>query len=301
MTSHTIVGAGATARATALLLAGSGDRVRMVSRSGNGPDHPLVERIALDANDADRLTEAAEGSATLFNAAMPPYHTWPETIPPLFGAILEAARRTGANYVMLGNLYGYGPPEGTLTEDHPLDATGPKGRVRARMWREALDSGVPVTEVRAGQFYGPGAYSIFNMMVVPKVLAGRLALVPAEFDVPHAFTAIGDAAAALVAVSRDERAFGRAWHAPVGNVPVRELATTLADLAGAPRPRLETMSDRELTLLALSDPFWEELWETSYMSHRPFTVDSTRIEETFGVKPTVPGQVLAETLSDGGR
>ncbi|MGI5163869.1 NAD-dependent epimerase [Spirillospora sp. CA-253888] len=300
MTFHVIIGRGGTASATALLLADSGDRVRMVSRSGGGPAHPLVETVALDASDADRLTEAARGAATVFNAAMPAYHTWPETVPPLFGAILTAVRRTGANYVMLGNHYGYAPTGGVpLTEDHPLTATGPKGEVRARMWREALDSGAPVTEVRAGQFYGAGATSVFTLMVQPKVLAGRLALVPAALDAPHAYSAVGDTAAALVAVARDERAWGRAWHAPVTNITTRELASRLAGLAGAPEPRLETMSDRELTVLGLTDPFWNELWETGHMSHRPFTVDASRLEETFGVKATAPDEVLAATLSAG--
>ncbi|WP_231500363.1 NAD-dependent epimerase/dehydratase family protein [Saccharothrix sp. NRRL B-16314] len=180
MPFHVIIGHGATARATAELLTGAGDEVRMISRSGAGPEHPLIERVALDANDADELTGLAEGATTLMNCAMPAYHTWPQTVPPLFGSVLSAAERTGAVYVMLGNLYAYGPVDEPLTEEHPLAATGPKGKVRARMWEEAKaahDEGrVRVTEVRAGQFIGPGAFSIFTTMIVPKVLTGRLAL-----------------------------------------------------------------------------------------------------------------------------
>ncbi|MFD0688888.1 NAD-dependent epimerase [Actinomadura fibrosa] len=301
MPFHVVIGRGATATATARILAGAGDRVRMVSRGGGGPDHPLIERTALDATDTDALSRAAEGAATLFNAAMPAYHTWPETVPPLFGSILTAAERSGAGYVMLGNLYGYGPVDGPLTEDAPLTATGPKGRVRAEMWlraKEAHDAGrVRATEVRAGQFLGAGAYSLFSLVVQPKVLAGQLALVPAALDVPHGYSAIGDTARALVAVSRDDRAWGRPWHAPAINVPLREVATRLAELAGAPAPRLETMTDRELTLLGLGDPFWNELFETYHMSHRPFTVDSSRLETTFGVTASPLDTVLKEILA----
>ncbi|GAB3876340.1 hypothetical protein GCM10029964_022900 [Kibdelosporangium lantanae] len=128
MPFHVIIGHGATARATADLLTRTGDRVRMVSRSGGGPEHPLVERIGFDANDADRLTGLTEGASTLINCAMPAYHTWPQTVPPLFGAILSAAERTGADYVMLGNLYGYGPVDGPLTEDHPWPRPDPRAR-----------------------------------------------------------------------------------------------------------------------------------------------------------------------------
>lgn len=300
MPIHVIIGRGATARATAALLTDAGDQVRMVSRAGDGPEHPLIDRIALDANETDRLAELTTGADTLINCAMPAYHTWPRTAPPLFRSILSAAERTGATYVMLGNLYGYGPVDGPLTEDHPLAATGPKGEVRARMWREAKaahDAGrVRATEVRAGQFIGPGAFSTFTTMVQPKVLAGRLALVPGTLDTPHSYTAIGDAARALVAVARDERGLGQAWHAPVIIRSVRELATRLAELAGAPTPRLAELTDRELTLLGATAPLWDELWETHYMSHRPFVVDATRIETTFGLAATPLDEVLAAAL-----
>lgn len=300
MTVHVIVGAGATARATAVLLAGDGDRVRMVSRSGGGPDHPLVERIAMDAGDADALARVADGATTVFNTAMPAYHTWPATIPPLFGAIMAAAERVGAGYVMLGNLYGYGPAAGPLTEDHPLAATGPKGRVRARMWLEAKaahDAGrIRATEVRAGQFLGTGAISLFTLVVQPGVLAGRPVVVPSNLDTLHSFTAIDDAARALVAVARSTDAWGSAWNAPMITRTLREVATRLAELSSSPTPRLETMSDRELAVLGLVNPFWNELFETEHMSHREFVADSTRIEKAYGIAPSDLDDVLGQSL-----
>lgn len=301
MPSHVIIGRGATASATAVRLAESGDRVRMISRSGAGPEHPNIERIAADAVDAAALADHAKGADTVINAAMPAYHTWPETVPPLFGAILSAAEQAGANYVMLGNLYGYGPVDGVVTEDTPLAATGHKGRVRARMWLEAKaahDAGrVRVTEVRAGQFLGAGATSVFSLLVQPKVVAGQLALVPQDLDLPHAYTAIGDAADALVAVARSENSWGRAWLAPTITSTLREAAERFAAAAAAPSPRLAEMSDRELTLLGLTDPFWVELFETYHMSHRKFTVDDAAIRETFGVTASDLDTVFAEAVS----
>ncbi|MEU5758254.1 NAD-dependent epimerase [Nocardia sp. NPDC047648] len=300
MQTHVIVGRGATASATAALLAESGDRVRMVSRSGAGPEHPRIERIAMDALDAAALTAVAEGAETLFNMAMPAYHTWPQTIPPLFGSIRSVAERTDANYVMLGNLYGYGPVDSPVTEQSPLAATGPKGLVRARMWREAEEAHragrVRVTEVRAGQFVGPGAISLFSLLAQPKILAGQLALLPQELDLPHAYTAVGDAAAAAVAVARDERAWGRPWHAPSITATVREMAGRFAAAAGAPEPRLAVMSDRELTLLGLTDPFYAELFETYHMSHEVFTVDDSAIRDTFGLKASDLDEVFAQVV-----
>lgn len=46
--------------ATTRLLADSGERVRQLTRSGSGLEHPLVERVAVDATDADSLTSLTE-------------------------------------------------------------------------------------------------------------------------------------------------------------------------------------------------------------------------------------------------
>ncbi|MEW9552640.1 NAD-dependent epimerase [Nonomuraea sp. NPDC050783] len=296
MTFQVIVGRGATASRTALLLAEDGERVRMISRSGGGPEHPLVERVAADAADADRLSELAEGAGTVFTTAAPPYHAWPERFPALSASLLTAVRRTGAAYVMLGNLYAYGPVDGPLTPDLPLAATGPKGRTRARMWEEAASSGVRVTEVRAAQLYGAGTYSLFSLMVQGPVLAGRLALVPQELDVPHAYSAAGDTARTLVAAARHEEAYGRAWHVPAVTLSVRELAGRLAALAGAPEPRMERLTERDLTLLSLTDPFWAELHEVLFKPGWPMIVDSGETEKVLGVGASPVDEVLRELL-----
>ncbi|GAA2020179.1 NAD-dependent epimerase/dehydratase family protein [Catenulispora yoronensis] len=299
MSFHVIVGAGATALATARLLAESGERVRLISRRGTAADHELVEAIALDATDTAALTEASRGATTVFNCAMAAYHTWPTDLPPLFRAILAAAEDGGVErYVMLGNLYAYGPVDGPVTEDLPLLATGPKGRTRALVWEEALAAHtagrIRAAEVRSGQFLGAGAVSSFTLTVAPNILAGQLALTPAAIDTPTGYTAIGDAARALIAVATasDDDAFGRAWHAPATNATVREVAAVLAKVADVPDPKLETLTDRDVALLSLTSPIWAEFEETHHMSHRPFAVDSSAIQARFGLAPTALEEVL---------
>ncbi|MFF7922329.1 NAD-dependent epimerase/dehydratase family protein [Streptomyces mirabilis] len=291
-----IVGRGAAASKTALLLAEDGERVRMISRTGGGPDHPLIDKVAADATDTDRLTELAEGADTLFTTAAPPYHLWPEQFPILSASLLSAVKRTGVAYVMLGNLYAYGPVSGPITPDLPLAATGPKGRARARVWEEAAASGVKVTEVRAAQFYGAGAFSVFSLMVQRQVMEGKLVLVPQELDVPHSYSAIGDTARTLVAASRNEQAYGRAWHVPTATLSVRELAVRLAELAGAPEPRMEEMTERDLTLLAFTEPFWAEMHEVLTKPGEPFVVDYSETEKTLGVSATPVNDVLREVI-----
>ena len=103
-----VTGAGAAGLPTARQFAESGERVRQITRSGRGADHPLVETVAADITDADRLTELTEGARVLVNCAIPAYDRWAVDVPPMSAALLTAVERTGAAYVMLGNTYGYG-------------------------------------------------------------------------------------------------------------------------------------------------------------------------------------------------
>ncbi|MGQ5260335.1 NAD-dependent epimerase/dehydratase family protein [Micromonospora sp. ZYX-F-536] len=300
MSLHVIVGTGPVGTATARLLAERGEQVRVISRRGNGPEHPAIERVAADAADADRLTELATGAAALYNCANPAYHRWATDWPPLAGALLTAAERAGAVLATVGNLYGYGPVDGPMTEQTPLAATGTKGRVRNRMWADALAAHragrVRVTEVRGSDYVGAAGTSL-AMMVLPRVIAGRRVFLPVDWDAPHTWTYIPDVARTLVAAAADPRAWGRAWHVPSAPAtPMRELADRAAALTGAPAPKLTRMPYPVLWLGGLTDPFIRELRETAYQFDRPYLMDSTAATATLGVQPTPVEQVVKETV-----
>ncbi|WP_262287102.1 NAD-dependent epimerase/dehydratase family protein [Micromonospora sp. MA102] len=301
MALHVIVGAGPVGTATARLLAERGDQVRVVTRRGTGPTHPAIERIAADAADAERLTALTEGATALYNCANPAYHRWPLDWPPLAAALLTAAGRTGAVLATVGNLYGYGPVDGPMTEATPLASTGTKGRVRNRMWADALAAHragqARITEVRGSDYLGAGGTSL-AMMVLPRALAGQRVFLPVDWDAPHTWTYIPDVARTLVAAATDERAWGRAWHVPSAPaVPMRDLATRAAALVGAPAPRLTRMPYPVLWLGGLANPMARELRETAYQFDRPFVMDSGPATTTLGVEATPLDRAVKETVA----
>ncbi|MFI6328798.1 NAD-dependent epimerase/dehydratase family protein [Micromonospora chersina] len=301
MALHVIVGAGPVGTATARLLAERGERVRVVTRRGTGPAHPAIERIAADAADAERLTALTEGAAALYNCANPAYHRWPLDWPPLAAALLTAAERTGAVLATVGNLYGYGPVDAPMTEATPLAATGTKGRVRNRMWADALAAHragrARITEVRGSDYVGAGGTSL-AMMVLPRVLAGQRVFLPVDWDAPHTWTYIPDVARTLVAAATDERAWGRAWHVPSAPaVSMRDLAGRAAAVVGAPAPRLIRMSYPLLWVAGLANPFARELRETAYQFDRPYLLDSTAATATLGIEATPLDRVVKETVA----
>jgi nucleoside-diphosphate-sugar epimerase len=296
---HVIVGAGPVGRAAARLLCERGERVRMVTRRGDGVDG--VERVAADAGDVTRLRELTAGADAIYNCANPPYHRWTFEWPPIASALLDAAERSGAVLATTSNLYGYGPVSGPMTEQLPLRATGVKGQVRARMWRDALaahEAGrVRATEVRGSDYVGAGTRSMFAELVLPRVLAGRPIRVPVDLDAPHTVTYVGDVATLLVTVAADERAWGRPWHVPSAPPPsMRWLAAEVARLAGAPRPRLREAPYPALWLAGVFDPTAREIRELRYQFNAPFVLDSSAATATFGLTPTPVVDALREML-----
>jgi nucleoside-diphosphate-sugar epimerase len=303
MTLHVVVGAGPVGTAVALHLAGRGEAVRLVSRSGGGPATGGVEHVAADATDADQLAGIAAGAAAIYNCASPPYHRWPTDWPPLATSVLSAAERTGAVLVTMSNLYGYGPADHPLSESDPLAATGPKGKVRAAVWRQALAAcqagRVKVTEARAADFFGPGVRQQSPAgRSVPRLLAGRPVRVLGDPDAPHSWTYVPDIAATLAVLATDQRAWGHAWHVPT-NPPMsqREILTALARDLGAPAPKLTRTPPWAVRAVGVVVPVVHELAEVRYQFDRPFVTNSSACQETFGVKPTPATAALAATAA----
>jgi len=298
-----VIGAGAVGTATARLLAERGDDVRLVTRSGGGPEHPAIERVAADATDGDALARLAAGATAIYSCAGPAYPRWATDWPPLAAGLLRAAETSGAVLVTTGNLYGYGAVDGPMTEDLPLRPNSEKGRVRVRIWEQALAAHragrMRTAEVRGSDYLGAGAVSPMTVLVLPKVLVGKRASVPADLDAPHSWTYTGDVARTLVAVASEQSSWGRAWHVPTGPPrSFREVAARAAELAGLPGPLLSAMPYPVLWIGGLFDPTARAVRETQYQFRGPFVLDSTAATEAFGISPAALDDVLRETIAD---
>jgi nucleoside-diphosphate-sugar epimerase len=301
MALHVIVGHGPVGRLAAGLLLEQGHEVRVITRSGGPADAP-ARHVSLDATDAEALTRAARGAAVLYNCASPAYHRWTADWPPLAAALLNAAERSGAVLATVSNLYGYGHVSAPMTEATPLGARGPKGRVRARIWLDALaahESGrVRATEIRACDYIGLDAQSPLGDRVVPRLLAGRRVQVLGSADAAHSWSYVGDVARLLVTVGTHPRAWGRPWHVP-SNPPrtQREAIADLARIAGIRSVKVTETPKAMLRLAGLFSPVLRELPEVAYQMERPFILDSSAAEATFGLQPTPWERVLTETIA----
>lgn len=305
MTRYVIVGAGPVGRVTAQLLHEEGHDVAVVTRSGSLPTIEGVERLAVDASNADRLSEVTHGAAALFNCANPSSYTlWDQVWPPLSASLLSTAERTGALLVTASSLYGYGPVDGPMVEGMPDRATDHKGRLRAQMWADAKarhEAGrIRAVEVRASDYVGAGVGANGH---VPRHVAaaklGKAAWVMGSPDLPHTWTDVLDVGRTLVTVADRPESWGRVWHAP-SNTPrtQREALTDVLAAEGKPPvtvrgyPKLVTAVGRRLL------PMMRELDEMSYIFSAPYVMESAITQTELGLSPSPWAEVCRRT-ADG--
>lgn len=305
MSLYVVVGAGPVGRETARLLAVEGHEVRLVSRGGTCPAVAGIEGVAFDARNGQGLARTSAGAEAIFMCAMAPYHKWPTDFPPIMSGVVSAAENAGARLVVLGNIYGYGEgAQSPLTPASPLAPTTVKGRVRAEMWQQALVSAVPAIEVRASDYIGHGAASLFTLMTLPPLLRGEPAAMVGAHDARHAWSFTKDVARTLVAAARYSGDWGRAFHVPSRHVSARDLATRFAELAGVNRPKLRALSSGDLEAMGREDEIMREVLEMAYLYEEECLLDASETEHLLGVCASALDTMIEDTLrgcnQDGG-
>lgn len=302
MSVHVVTGAGPVGSTVALQLADAGHRVRLLTRSGSGPEHPLVERRRVDVSRPEALGEAFAGAVAVhhcIHGSAYDARVWRAELPVAERAVLEAAGRVGAVVVFPESLYSYGPVDGVMTEQTPRTATRGKLGVRTELLAQRDASPTPTVSVAASDFYGPlvrGAHA--GERLVPTVLAGRTMRAVGSLDQPHSFTYVPDLATAMVTAAGREDLWNSVLHAPTAPaVTQRELVAGVAAAAGVRVPRTSAIPVPLMSAVGLVSREMRELAETGYMFSRPFVMDSSASQGRLGLTPTDLATGLAATVA----
>ena len=298
---YVVAGAGPVGWTVAEQLADRGRQVRVLTRSGSGPQHPLIERLKGDAKDPAILRTAFAGATAVFHCIHGSAYTaaaWQAELPAAERAVLMAAHEAGAVVVFPESLYSYSEPDSVMTEGSPRQAAGGKRGVRTELLRARAASSTPTVSVVAGDFFGPRVRMAHGgERIVAPILAGKNVSVVGSARQPHSFTYVPDLAAAMIAAADTPSAWNSVWHAPTGPaVTQRELAHTLAAAAGRPDPKVRALPGWVLRAAAMFSTDARELAETLYQFERPFIMDSALSVATLGVSPTPLNEAAAATV-----
>jgi nucleoside-diphosphate-sugar epimerase len=302
---YVVLGTGAIGRAVAEELVRRGEAVRMVNRSGTMDEvRAGVEVIASDLYDPAKVREVTRGAKVVYQASQPPYSQWPEKFPLLQKSIIDGLSGNGAKLVLIENVYMYGDTHGKpMTEDTPYQAHARKGRVRGEISTAAFaahkEGCLRVTAARGGNFFGPwGTDSTMGARAFYPLLHGKPAQLIGRTGVPHTHTYVTDFGTALVILGEREEADGQIWHVPNDQPAMSqgELVRMFAEEAGV-EPKMSGMGKLMMSLGGLFIPEAKETVEMMYEFEKPFIIDSSKFETTFGMKAIPIREAIKETVA----
>jgi nucleoside-diphosphate-sugar epimerase len=275
-------------------------------RPGSAARAPSRTRIVeVHALDYDAVAEAARGTDVVLHALNPAYPDWSRLALPLAYSAINAAETSGATLLFPGNLYNYGSPmPAAIDETTPMRPSSRKGQLRLAMeerMAEATDRGMRAIILRAGDFFGGGHGSWFDLVLAKEIGRARLTY-PGPLDLVHEWAYLPDFAAALVRLAALRKTlqpfevFAFPGHAVTG----RELTTAIARAAGS-KLQVKRMTWWLIHTLRLFVPLCRELSEIAYLWNEPHRIDGGKLAAAIGDVPRTPLDVaVARALHDLG-
>ena len=237
-------------------------------------------------NDLQALSAQAAGAQVLVHGLNPPYTCWSSEALPLAHAGMDLAQQLDARFMLPGNVYDFGTHmPSLLRSDTPQLADTRKGRIRvaieAEMQRRCAAGTLRATVVRAGDFFGAGKGSWFDLVIAKGIRSGKL-VYPGPLDVAHPWAYLPDLAQAFVGAAQAERLapftnLHFAGHTLTGHAFLDALKKAAAALDMAPPAGFKrgSMPWGLMRVGGLVIPIWRELAEMAYLWRVPHALDGS--------------------------
>ena len=248
----------------------------------------------IETNDRAVAVKEARGTDIVLHALNAPYTGWAQYALPLAYSAIEAAEQSGATLMFPGNVYNYGAGmPAVLDETTPMLPTSRKGKIREEIelrLREASDSGVRTIVLRAGDFFGRGRGSWFDLVLIKEMARNKITY-PGPLDVVHEWTYLPDYIDALIklAAIRDTlgpyELFGFPGHAVTG----QEFVSAIAKASG----RVLKVGHINWLMMRTVGSIWKmgrELADIGYLWQVPHRIDGTKLRAAIGEVPHTPLQ-----------
>ncbi|HYN58297.1 MAG TPA: NAD-dependent epimerase/dehydratase family protein [Rubrivivax sp.] len=269
-----------------------------VRRASPQPLPAGARALAVPLSDIDTLAAQAAGARAVVHAVNPLYTRWQQELLPAARQGMDVARRLGARFMLPGNVYNFGEHmPALLRPGTPQQPSHAKGRIRCELeaeMRARAASGQRGVVIRAGDFFGSGRGSWFDLVIV-KSLAQRKLVYPGPLHVPHAWAYLPDLARAFVAVAAsDDLPDFADLHFPGHTLTGTQLLAALERAAaclGIAAPQGWRHGSMPWGLIRAGGvfvPTWRALAEMSYLWRVPHALDGTALAAAVGTLPATP-------------
>jgi nucleoside-diphosphate-sugar epimerase len=248
-----------------------------------------VRLVQTPLSKPEALAAQAAGVQVVVYALNPVYTRWAQEALAMAVAGMDLAQRLGARFMLPGNVYNFGTQmPALLREDTAQHADTRKGRIRvaieAEMARRCAAGTLRATVLRAGDFFGGGAGSWFDLVITKSLAKGKL-VYPGPLDVPHAWAYLPDLARAFVTAAQATAlpAFTRlhfAGYTLTGAQLLAGIERAAASQGLAPATGFQHggVPWGVIRLVGLAVPMWRELAEMSYLWTVPHTLADGELE-----------------------
>ncbi len=272
-------------------LVAKGISVRALNRSWpEGLQKNGVEFLPVDVEQSGQLIEATKNVDVLYVTIAIPYgiESWQRGWPIAMQNIIDAGKTNKCKIVFLDNVYMYGRVDGPMTEESPVKPLAKKGLVRAQiadMLQDAMKRDeVTAVIARSADFYGPHTRISDGFFVgaFEKGVVNWLG----NTSVMRTWNYTLDNAKALAILGNDARAEQQIWHMPAAPaMKGAEFIALASKLLGKHIQVTEVPGDDDDARTAFAHDM-PEIAEMMYQYDSDYVFDSTKFQETFGMKPT---------------
>jgi nucleoside-diphosphate-sugar epimerase len=254
---------------------------------------------------------AASGCAVIVHAVNPPgYLRWAELVLPMLDNTIAAAQAEGANIVLPGTVYNFGPNAfPLLREDSPQQPLTRKGAIRVQMeqrLRAASDNGCKVIVVRAGDFFGPKpGNSWFSQGLVKPGQPVKAISPPGAPGVGHQWSYLPDVARTMVELVQRREAlepfavFHMAGHWDTDGTQMAKSICRVVTRRGGAKPAVRAFPWWLTAWAAPFVPTLRELREMRYLWNVPVGMDNAKLVAVLGHEPHTPLDEAVEAALEG--
>ena len=303
--------------AAARAFAEAGWRVLGLLRPGAGlPDglaaEGRIEWMGADLQDLAAVVRAAQGADVVVHALNPAYtqSAWKAQALRMTDNAIAISRSLGATLIFMGNIYNFGSGmPALLAEDTPQRADTVKGQIRVAMEEQIRRSGVRAIVIRAGDFFGSGSGTWFDMAMVKDIAKGKF-VYPGHQQVATAWAYLPDLAHTFVEVAAHRSALkafevfhfaGRSLSGRQWLQAIEPIAQAQGWVAPQARLRYRQLPWPVIRVGALFVPTWAALLEMRYLWDKAHALDNRKLVALLGAEPLTPfSQALQQCFRELG-
>ena len=282
----------------------AGWRVKSLVRPGKSAFAPRGTDV-VEVMTREAAVEAAQGCAVVLNALNPVITMWRRDALSHAYAGIAAAEANGATLMFPGSVWNYGRSMPAVLDEHtPMHPTMRKGTMRVEIEqriREACDRGMRAIVLRAGDFFGSGRGSWFDLVVVKELEKNRITY-PGPENVVHPWAYVPDLAATAVRLAQQRDSFGafETFGFPGHAITGRQLIDAIEAATGN-KANVRHMSWGVLKTIGRLMALGRELAELDYLWKVPHRIDGTKLTAAIGDVPHTPlHRAIAKSLRELG-